>query len=947
MILLAAKVKEKIVIVNANIYICENVCFKLLTEKEYMCYKVDSYGLVIGLIDNQSEIPSEELFKEEFQSRIFGGYKKGVNAYLRESEKLADFLYNPKGYHLFGDCNMAILSVIDDFAFPNRVLHAGHGYSDIKDKTKNKETNPDKYSDPKYTLQVISGISTLGTGNEKSLSVIADETFLNVKEDNPYCFIGITNYKINTGLLLGNYIELLEQIKCRIRTIHNDDFKDVEFICLDCFSNHELTVIYFSHSLLRIESFINTTRTIRLIELAQSVEQMAKASLMYAYLTTDKPDTDVNQIINSVKDAHVFSTTYSYLGYDMFLDMPDDEITIQSHWDLKPGHFHPFVDAFKSVLGIELEEKDITPSLDMIHHKQTKLFNGHKSDWKKLAASSEIRLCVRRWRIYVVFEDVKIDSPSNLDENHPSITLKWQKSAFKKEDLISLRSKLDSYRVSKVMKERTLKMYEIYNDGITDPLFFSYFIELRGYLEGLKKQIIGLEHNRVSQEDFHIWLNGVITNFEKAYQNRFHQSSRMKNISDFNLEYNGGIQQLISAYDMAYKTLSEVYTCEYKQNLVYVSGYERVSSDRNSLCINIFHITYPELFVSTIWKEMANFFLESKDRKTDGSLESRNILFNEQFVTNPDYPLILLSRIKAHKYFNSSSYVHQLLVSSINENFLHYLLADMISFFYGYALNFELYHYWYWKYLAQMSHFYDYKGDMSPDVFIKLFIRLEFVRQLNPEKYSQGAGYSPFDPTLAELCFLYARDVSSFARIMHDELGRSDFKGYCYSVFGSLVCKEMKVTPPAEIQDAKKAEMWLKKLVAEWAEPTRDKKMEFVERLKRGEICADSENKYSVTFVRQLFYAYLEAVKELDLKEDKALKILQRDEEGKVIREDEYTQIVSDPLGGMFTCSRDVRIEYQKYRSVLYKSLWGACLYIKKNYIEMKQEKKREEAGNK
>ena len=66
----------------------------------------------------------------------------------------------------------------------------------------------------------------------------------------------------------------------------------------------------------------------------------------------------------------------------------------------------------------------------------------------------------------------------------------------------------------------------------------------------------------------------MIRNFEQAYYNRFHHNSRILNIADLNLEYNGGIQQLISAYDTAYKTiLKKLISNEAYDNCVYVSGY--------------------------------------------------------------------------------------------------------------------------------------------------------------------------------------------------------------------------------------------------------------------------------------------------------------------------------------------------------------------------------------
>lgn len=177
-----------------------------------MDYTVGKCGLLIGLVDNQSKLSSNILFEKEFKSEnaIFHRYKESIESNLSPTKSELDKrLYDPRGYHLFGDCNMAILSLIDDFAFPNRVLHPGHGYSD---------NSKENY---KYTLQTINGIHTEtekdDEGRPISLEKRADDTFL--KSSDRYPFIGITSYKINNGLMIGNSAELLELIKQRLYTL--------------------------------------------------------------------------------------------------------------------------------------------------------------------------------------------------------------------------------------------------------------------------------------------------------------------------------------------------------------------------------------------------------------------------------------------------------------------------------------------------------------------------------------------------------------------------------------------------------------------------------------------------------------------------------------------------------------------------------------------------------
>lgn len=877
-----------------------------------MCYKVDSCGLVIGLVDNQSGTKSKELFEKEFSKTIFRKYKKRIGDL--KSDK---YLYKPKGYHLFGDYNMAILALIDDFAFPNRVFHAGHGYGNNNEK---------------YALQVISGISTEskydGSNNgDNSLLKQAKSTFLN--KDYKYPFIGITNYKINNGLLIGNGVEFLEMIKEHIQyLLKSNNVYHIDAICVDCFSNHELTIVYFSDSLQKIASFINITRALRLGNLISPSDTIAKNSLLYKYLT--KPaDINANKQIEKVKDSHIFATTFSHMGYEMSAEIPKEQLTLRYHWDLKPGHYSDFTMAIKDNDIFQIENEQIIPGSEMLEFSQSETILSYSKKIEALSSCPEIKTYVRKQRIHVVFSESQIIEQSLTNEKHPELACYLTKCTFPKEALNLLRGKLDKCRVSKVLKERTLKMYETFNDGITDPLFFNYFIELKNYLQGIIDKIrlyTDDTEESVSLEDFHIWLDSMIRNFEQAYYNRFHQSSRMKNISDFNLEYNGGIQQIISAYDMTYKVIVENFVKEEEaqQNCVYVSGYERVSSDRNSLRINIFHITYPELYASTVWKEAVNFYWDSlKNRKTEG-LHAFNIERNNDLLFHPDYSKILQSKVRGSEKFDPSSYAHRLLLSSINEDFIHYLLADAIVANNAYLGNYELFEYWYWTYFAQMSHFYNRKGEMDAEVFIKFLVRLLFIKRLLSAEDKSTSDYSIFDSKLSELLFCHLQDVRSFADILFAELGRTDFSSYAEGTAAQSISREIGIHNLDKMldEDNKKLSDFLDKLIKD-LESQR-------ESFKQGTIvCFDEKTNSPYAFVRSLTHSYLHTVRELALRNHSKIKILERDDQGKAVENPDYASIVSDPLGGIFMCNKEVRSEYFQRRSVFYKSLWGMSLKLK------------------
>lgn len=895
-----------------------------------MEYIVDTCGLVIGLLDNNSEMPSTELFEEEFKKDIFGEYRKEVVLYGGEID---EDIFRPVGYHLLGDCNMAILSLIDDFAFPNRVMHAGHGYSTDNDGKR------------KYSLQIINGIHTRINEEDKkdgfTLKERAKDTFLRTHDRFP--FIGIINYKINNSLLIGNGTELLELLKRKLYRLKETVNYDIKLICIDSFSNNELVVVCFARKLSSISFFTNETRILKLKDLVGEDEEaygfigsIARHSLLFQSLYYSTQEKNINEaaILEQVKDAHILATSFSYLGYEMqpdkCLKQDEEQLAFQFQWDLKPGHYIDFKETIKNknIFNGQYTEERIMPGTDMmqlivkgITFSQLEILN------KRLDEEQSLKAYIRKQRINVIFNQHGLQHEVCNAEKHPALMKRLRNCGFSHVDLNQLRKDLDACHVSKVLKERTLKMYGTFNNGITDLLFFNYFIELKGYLENIRKRIgyyrqnIG---NGISLEDFHTWINRMIRNFEQAYFNRFHHNSRILNISDFNLEYNGGIQQLISAYDAAYKIiLRKLIHGEANSNCVYVSGYERVSSDKDSLRINISHITYPELYAATIWKEAMNFYWSTPSDVGCSNLFQININKNQRLLVDEDDIRMLRSRILYNKGYNPESYVHTLLYNSINKTFIHYLMADAFVFNIGYMGDFNTFTFWYWHYFLQMSHFYNHEGEMQPESFIKFLIRWLFIKHFAKDAADDYQDdYIAFDPTIAELWNCHIYEVSTFIKILLDELEKFDFINHVEAEAASLVFSDLGLKEQGQKLDEEQIRQLGQTLKA------------YKQALEKGKVITrKKEEESDFSFIRNLMYCYLKCIKDMN-PSDKHMHVLERDDRGKIQQYEQYSTILADPLGGMFIHKGTQRGQYFKFRSVFYKTLWGVSCQIKKDYLK-------------
>lgn len=107
-------------------------------------------------------------------------------------------MYEPYQYNLFGNYNLAVLSLIDGYAFGNRSFHMGHGYRD----NVNESTN--------YRYQVLTGIGC-NIDDTNYIARKAEETFLRTSDRYP--FIGITRLTLNNGFLIGTGMELPQAIR--------------------------------------------------------------------------------------------------------------------------------------------------------------------------------------------------------------------------------------------------------------------------------------------------------------------------------------------------------------------------------------------------------------------------------------------------------------------------------------------------------------------------------------------------------------------------------------------------------------------------------------------------------------------------------------------------------------------------------------------------------------
>ncbi len=780
------------------------------------------------------------------------------------NEAFKAFFYEPSIYYMFGDYDLAILSLVDDFTLSNRNFHP---YSYF---VKNK-LGPD-YRAQNFRYQIITGTTPFIPNEEETKQYYTNRDEHNFprpsrlidKAKNTFLekgvgqlrfpFIGITRIKLNNGLLVGSgaqFVGFIEMALLKILRKEQERGKNrdrpiaFDFIITESFSWHELSLTLFCNDYKFMSDIIVGLRELSLLDVAaqlcplfkreleeelklkgneplntqkilDAAHQKAKTgsiekeilyqldliwsrSLTQYWIKQDQPklaeDMDVGQ-------THVFVKTFTSFGYDPLLlgdlkaesprfkfpgffepYLTKEETRLLGRWHVKPGHakyvlqFHQHItDKIDGLVESEAK-KTLKPyffvagdsdfifadSIDDL--KQTWLAaHFYKDSTKQSSPSQNIAQHSRRINtlpkigydqseLNEVFNRYKVENSSRPSQHYYS-SKRLESIAFSLSELDEIREWLYQCKVSKILLEKVLHMFVNYNDGVQDPLLFIYFIELRGFMEEVRdfiheqaepnKFVSKPDSEEQDLKDLHDALDELVMMFDKAFTNRFHQSYITAAITDYNMEYNGGCQQILSALDALYKVSSGVFGENRDHtSFAYVMGLTDTKSNMYSLRLNYFHIFQPSMLLSLITKEASNFF-EAKNlysigngvedlpttRQIDDYLDAfsserelmviRDIMEVCKSVSTEEMQQIISKYLH---FFEVGEYIggEQVLC-----DLLGYLKADILNYLYTYNLDSDLFFYWYFNTWIETSFMHDRDG-INEKNFLFFTARVIFV----------------------------------------------------------------------------------------------------------------------------------------------------------------------------------------------------------------------------
>lgn len=186
---------------------------------------------------------------------------------------------------------------------------------------------------------------------------------------------------------------------------------------------------------------------------------------------------------------------------------------------------------------------------------------------------------------------------------------------------------------------------------------------------------------------------------------------------------------------------------------------------------------------------------------------------------------------------------------------------------------------------------------------------------------------NPFDASLNEAWIDCFQKTFELSEIIYEVISTEEFQEICGY---QIECYESRIDEKVNLDD--KTDNLENVIIRR-----RRKSQEIRNKMDEGEVVAPDSGETPVDYLVCLLNAYLGAVYDLDYPDKKKhypIKSVPRDSgngsildikglELKDVLNEKMSNILSDPTGGYFTRSAQIRLRYFTYRTVLYRSLWN------------------------
>lgn len=908
----------------------------------------DFKGLFLGLISYPFHLDGGDLYRQVFK-KLFEQHK---NEYLGKFAVQEENLYIPAAYRLFGSNGLAILSLIDEFAFSSRIFNSNHV---------SLGKAADRYQ---YKCTALTGSSECLDDKILDLETLAKRTFL--RSEKRYPFIGILRIKLDCWLLFGHGADTTRAVKKQVKKLTDDlatrlekDLPSLETIVVDSYDCDELLVVSFADSFRKLDALFTAIRGIKAGDLKEDVRW------------ENGEDSVIEHICVATHCSYGYDVDFfsqrkgkpSFLKWDKAADWNEKgtpRYCVLCLIESNPGH----------EASLDRELKKLPFLLPLSNPPQETVTGGSVFKiWIPLEQINHLHQAVRVRndgiqghirRIKLVLER----GPHEMKEDTPVI----QKHSYLGDGpMISDRTKkriltkLTQLGISKITRERTLALVDMLNDCGNNPLQWFYCELLKPAVENLEKNLedfLNPEASKPLEElpEIEQYLNSEINALEAAIYNRVYNKMTPNAV----LEYGGGIQQFLNAFEFAYRQLVMVFCPDSRmadRQFIIISGAVKEFSTRTHTELNINHLLYPQLFCLTPWKESSNYSLQVLNEgriksgkgtpKTRGKMNTFHVFRALLQSSKGMYELrqLVLSRIPLPR----TNPVYRQFEYFLNPEFLSYALHDFIIYHFAFQRDFDLMWRVYWKTFLQTSSNYSRRGIVRREDFIHLMLRLMMVafreRETNKNRFDQNLkildknASLPPDPLLTPMWMECFEDLRTISEITCNALEDYNFQELGEELVILCETRFINRRDPASFAPylwqkiPKKAgarkgvsERFLNKRLGKI-----DKiQKKIVERTLSFSDFIDTGYPASPDHVICLFSAFLRAVDGIDVHPDTVsvhatprkdtgdiqFKIIEKDKGGVI------SGVTADPIGGFLIPKPENRDKYFAYRAILYRTLW-------------------------
>ncbi|MHA2290413.1 MAG: hypothetical protein ACXABG_16625 [Promethearchaeota archaeon] len=904
-------------------------------RKQRPCCQLDNSAIMIGL--STLPIAEEVRFKDELKE-FYKNYQQRLENAWKLSKKLEDYkstYYIPTFYYMLSRFNLATLCIIDDFEFSSRVFGAFHPCWPVDGEvnSKGKHQAP---STKHFACQAIIGPTP--KFNESNTIDLALKTF---QANPPLPLMAISQMKLNNALLIGAGTDY---VRCVIKTIY-EEFKrfnndnQLSLIILESTSWHEITLLIFGRSYQKILNFILKIRELDLHQMTELLAQFAPDDLQVfneSYKLIDFLTEGAK-----ISGNHIFAASLTTLGFRFELFEENNpsalkkELTVESESiftvidraSVKTGHLRAATKILKNRNRVDTclgRGGDILIMPKDIYSAGLKkpIFYDSYSLLKNIISLRQDSKTKEHFKKHITSYSTLLIPRLNIktqrewsEEEHCYIQDRLEGEVLGVKEIREVDDSFKKLRISKAVTKRFFNAIALYNEGIQDRLLFNSFLEMKDYISWLKDAIKENKIDSTSLENIAELLSDSIDIFERAWRNRFHVDWRLSEITDFNLEFKGGIHQLISAYDGAYKAVSEAIGFD-RYTIALVSGAHYMSSTEKTIELNFYNLFHPEFFAARAAHEVSEHLLDkinsllkkgANDPQWDGPVKQSLMSQFDKYIS------------RQTKKYNSSEDLDFLFSKLLlmNANFFAEVFADLNSFYFTFFKDRKLYNSWFNNFLFSDPTYWklhEGKPYITLEGFIVFFLRLLFV---NPSTNIPSLVLEFVEPRLpfstvkhltkalreiVTLCIEEDNEISSW---------RNAAIGWIEDRFESTMgFSAADIKNPSDIYKSVK---YLRKME---------------EHLNRGQVYPFDELKYGgnfahFQFVQSLFYAYLKVLDRLSRKNGKTDFILRRNDEGDPeVNHDRNTNFIYDLRGGIFTFNPEIRRAYLSIRFGFIYSLW-------------------------